>query len=47
MFLRGRSRKTSFVRDYDRLFGLLKYERDHLELCEKASAHCADRLHTG
>ena len=28
-FRQGRSRETSYARDYDRLFELLKYERDH------------------
>lgn len=29
VFRQGRSRETSFARDYDRLFELLKYEKDH------------------
>ena len=29
VFRQGRSRETSFARDYDRLFELLKYEREH------------------
>lgn len=29
VFRQGRSRETSYARDYDRLFELLKYERDH------------------
>ncbi len=29
VFRQGRSRETSFARDYDRLFELLDYERDH------------------
>lgn len=29
VFRQGRSRETSFARDYDQLFELLKYERDH------------------
>ena len=28
-FRQGRSRETSYARDYDRLFELLKYEKDH------------------
>lgn len=28
-FRQGRSRETSFARDYDRLYDLLRYERDH------------------
>lgn len=29
VFRQGRSRETSYARDYDRLFELLRYERDH------------------
>lgn len=29
VFRQGRSRETSFARDYDRLFELLKYEKEH------------------
>ncbi len=29
VFRQGRSRETSFARDYDRLFELLRYEREH------------------
>lgn len=29
VFRQGRSRETAFARDYDRLFDLLRYERDH------------------
>ena len=29
VFRQGRSRETSYARDYDRLFELLKYEKDH------------------
>lgn len=29
VFRQGRSRETSFARDYDRLFDLLKYEKEH------------------
>lgn len=29
VFRQGRSRETSYARDYDRLFELLKYEREH------------------
>lgn len=29
VFRQGRSRETSYARDYDRLFGLLNYEREH------------------
>ncbi len=29
VFRQGRSRETSYARDYDRFFELLKYERDH------------------
>ena len=29
VFRQGRSRETSYARDYDRLFELLNYERDH------------------
>lgn len=29
VFRQGRSRETSFARDYDRLYELLRYERDH------------------
>lgn len=29
VFRQGRSRETAFARDYDRLFELLRYERDH------------------
>ena len=29
VFRQGRSRETAFARDYDRLFELLKYEREH------------------
>ena len=29
VFRQGRSRETSFARDYDRLFKLLKYEKEH------------------
>jgi lysine-ketoglutarate reductase/saccharopine dehydrogenase-like protein (TIGR00300 family) len=29
VFRQGRSRETSFARDYDRLFDLLKHEKDH------------------
>ncbi len=29
VFRQGRSRETSYARDYDRLFGLLRYEREH------------------
>lgn len=29
VFRQGRSRETSYARDYDRLFELLKYEKEH------------------
>lgn len=29
VFRQGRSRETSYAREYDRLFELLRYERDH------------------
>ena len=29
VFRQGRSRETSFARDYDRLFELLRYEKEH------------------
>lgn len=45
VFRQGRSRETSYARDYDRLFELLKYERDHgniLWVMEPAFAFDAD-----
>ena len=48
VFRQGRSRETSYARDYDNLFELLKYEREHGNLTyaptslENTGSHCDD-----